>query len=126
MENKKDELIQNLYAHRNALFTLVVKIVVNDGDGWNVYKSRRHADGSNVEIGWFVVSMELGNTGKTISYHLPLKYWFCMKAIEVEKIPEFDGHTSTDVIARIESFLELRPFSNSTFFPGEINENCKM
>lgn len=76
-----------------------------DGDKVNpkylVHKSWKHNDG---ELcfggGWFIVVAELP-TGQ-ISNHYEAKDWDLFKIPEVEKaLRPFDGHTSADVIARL-------------------------
>ena len=43
--------------------------------------------------------------GKQITYHLPARYWHevCEFAEILEKAPEWDGHTSDDVLKRLAS-----------------------
>ena len=71
-----------------------------------VCKSWKHSDG---ELcfggGWFVVSAQLP-TGQ-ITNHYEAKNWDLFKIPEVEKAPEWDGHTPQDVIERLRKFIEL-------------------
>jgi hypothetical protein len=40
--------------------------------------------------------------GEQISYHLPDKYWNETSMVStLDKAPEWDGHTSTDVLERL-------------------------
>lgn len=60
------------------------------------WKSKRHSDG---EIpfggGSFIVGI---NTPKgPYTYHYKLKYWDLFKCKELDKAPEWDGHTDKDV-----------------------------
>jgi hypothetical protein len=42
------------------------------------------------------------NKGSQITYHLPTSKWDeCDFAITLDKAPEWDGHTSNDVLERI-------------------------
>lgn len=67
-----------------------------------VWRSRLHSDGSVFE-GWFVLGMHY-DAGNQITYHLPMARWGeCEFARELEKAPEFDGHTSADVLERIKA-----------------------
>ena len=43
----------------------------------------------------------------TVTYHLPnIPFWDSMKINEIEKAPEWDGHTSDDVIKRIIQWVD--------------------
>lgn len=70
-----------------------------------VYKSKRHFDGEECfGGGWFIVVAILP-TGQ-ISNHYELKDWDLFKIPECEKSRyEFDGHTSEDVIKRLNGIL---------------------
>lgn len=81
---------------------------VHLGDGipkLNVVKSWRHSDG---ELcfggGWFVVTAQL-HTGQ-ITNHYETKDWDLFKIPEVDKAPEWDGHTPQDVAKRLREYLE--------------------
>ena len=64
-----------------------------------VWKSKKHSDGSVWE-GWFLLG--IGTTpGEQITYHLPEKYWDLCEFDALDQAPEFDGHTSADVLERI-------------------------
>ena len=82
-----------LYEHRHALFGMVVKRM----KGW---KSRSHADGTSYP-GWFIA----GITTKEgqVSYHLPVRLWDEFPGTERERAPEWDGHTSDDVVERLKN-----------------------
>lgn len=71
-----------------------------------VWKSKRHSDDSSFD-GWFV--MGIGESkGEQITYHLPNRYWnHCDFAMELLKAPEFDGHSSKDVLQRLEDLIIL-------------------
>ena len=83
-----------LYEHRHALFMALASIT----DSW---MSKKHHDGSEME-GWFIAGTNL--VPSVISYHMPMRLWdTCVKtgAEVLEKAPEWDGHTSKDVIDRL-------------------------
>lgn len=87
--------IDELYEHRIVLFIALCRFY---NEAW---ASLKHADGSSFE-GWFI--MGIGKEkGKQISYHLPLRFWGeCKEIAEVlGNAPEWDGHTSDDVLKRI-------------------------
>lgn len=72
----------------------------------NVVKSKRHNDGEECfGGGWFIVMAELP-TGQ-VSNHYELKDWDLFKCEEVEKAPQWDGHTPQDVVKRITDYLKL-------------------
>lgn len=106
----------DLYAHRNTLLigwmnTLVLLQpyfdsianqvgAVSSGLPW---KSKLHHDGTSYE-GWFIAGMDVGS--KSITYHLPISDWDLLKAEELERAPEWDGHTSADVLQRLREAWE--------------------
>lgn len=93
--------IDELYEHRFLLFAALMKNVPR-----GAWRSRLHADGSSYP-GWFVAGMELpsmsGNT--SITYHMPDRLWDLLDNIPVlDHAPEWDGHTSQDVLERLEQW----------------------
>lgn len=87
-----------LYDHRCLLFAALTQ--ARPHASW---KSRLHSDGEAWE-GWFIAGMDLN--GKPITYHLPEKYWDLCKGDERTRAPEWDGHTSADVLVRLTGWLE--------------------
>lgn len=81
-----------LYEHRHQLF----RIICEQKYGW---KSKIHSDGSFLE-GWFIAGLN-HSKGKQITYHIPIKYWDEFDVNELERAPEWDGHTSNDVLNRL-------------------------
>lgn len=95
---------EELYDHRIALFialcrTLQDLYIENDIGFGDVWKSKLHSDGTMFD-GWFIAGI-FRNDGNQITYHLPIDRWDELEAIELEKAPEWDGHTPDDVISRI-------------------------
>lgn len=95
-----------LYEHRIVLYIALcrymksMRIGMGHGnEGAYVWKSRTHSDGSVWE-GWFLLGIGT-EPGEQITYHLPEKYWALCEFTELEQAPEFDGHTSADVLKRI-------------------------
>ena len=85
-----------LYEHRHALFLNLMS-----GIGYETWISKLHHDGTGIE-GWFIAGIDLP-TG-TISYHLPERLWDAATftgATVMERAPEWDGHTSDDVVSRL-------------------------
>lgn len=103
--------MDELYDHRITLFvalcmSLAVYKALPDSYSeidYGVWRSKRHSDGELCfgNENWFV--MGIGKeAGKQITYHLPIERWDeCSFAEELETAPEFDGHTSEDVLNRL-------------------------
>lgn len=99
-----------LYEHRIQLFIQLCKRLSSlPGDfiapiNSEVWRSRFHSDGKIAYGGgWFVLG--IGKVaGYQITYHLPEKYWTeCSFAETLDLAPEFDGHTSNDVLQRLKN-----------------------
>lgn len=90
--NLKEEYLQNKYG--------MGIISREDYDKFKPYKSKKHSDG---ELcfggGWFITGFltELGQ----VSFHYEMKDWDLFNIKEVEQAPEWDGHTTQDVINRL-------------------------
>lgn len=87
-----------LYEHRIRLYIQICKLLKE-----HCWFSLKHNDGSSME-GWFVMGL-FQEKGKQITYHLPIKF---LKEVsefsqELSKSPEFDGHSSTDVLNRLKN-----------------------
>ena len=88
--------LDELYEHRNLLFLCLCRALSHSLD---FYKAKD----PNTD-GWFVVYL-MFESGQ-ISYHLPDKYWKYLDDVEtVEYGSIYDGHTSEDVLERLEHFL---------------------
>ena len=93
--------MHELYEHRMALNIAlfnVIEYVGEPGVPPFVMKSKLHHDGTMFE-GYFIVMM-ITNLGQ-VSYHYKLKHWDKFKIEEVERTPEWDGHSSLDVLERL-------------------------
>lgn len=95
-----------LYAHRHALFLALGRVlaeVANEMRAPNpAWRSRSHADGGSYD-GWFILGINR-EPGQQISYHLPARLWGMADfAVTLDRAPAFDGHTSTDVLSRLDS-----------------------
>lgn len=96
-----------LYAHRVELFINMCRFYkegVAQATCWvgrrPVWKSKRHSDGSGID-GWFLLGIGK-KPGEQITYHLPTGRWDdCDFVDTLERAPEFDGHTSDDVLKRL-------------------------
>jgi hypothetical protein len=89
-----------LYEHRIELYMALCR-EWNDTGKHLVWRSQKHHDDSVWE-GWFIMGVNKAS-GEQISYHLPEKYWYtCASfAIALDKAPEWDGHSSADVLKRL-------------------------
>lgn len=79
-----------LYAHRMQLFAVVCK--QNQAQAW---KSKLHHDGTMFDD-YFIVGIEtpMGQ----FTYHYPMLHWGMFQVRELDKAPEWDGHTADDVV----------------------------
>lgn len=88
-----------LYEHRITLFIALCKNL----DGYkyaNAWRSKLHSDGTSFD-GWFILGINK-EKGEQITYHLPISKWEETNfAEDLEKAPEWDGHTSNDVLERL-------------------------
>ena len=93
----------DLYEHRIALFLALARAF---GVGW---RSKLHEDGTMFPR-WFIAGMTLP-TGATITYHLPLEWWWERTEFldTYERAPAWDGHTPRDVVYRLQDYIALQP-----------------
>jgi hypothetical protein len=89
-----------LYHHRAVLFSVVV--AANSGRAW---KSKLHHDGTMYE-GMFIVGVDTPQGQATYHYDL-VPYWDMFWCRELERAPEWDGHTPDDAIERIGSLRDV-------------------
>lgn len=83
-----------LYHHRAVLFSVIVN---NHKD--RAWKSKQHHDGSMYD-GMFIVGIDTPEGQATYHYDVD-PYWGMFKCRELERAPEWDGHTPDDAITRI-------------------------
>lgn len=97
-----------LYDHRITLFIALAKTIELIGllskkigqESIPVWRSKKHHDGTSYD-GWFIMGIKK-EAGKQISYHLPLSCWGETEFAEtLDRAPEWDGHTSDDVLERL-------------------------
>lgn len=109
---------EKLYEHRYTIFiALCRQLVVHEGRLGRVmlserkiptpltyvWRSKLHNDGSSYE-GWFILGIGK-EKGEQITYHIPLSKWKDTDFVNItlDKAPEFDGHTSKDVLTRLKN-----------------------
>ena len=96
---------EELYDHRITLFVVLCKKLARENEndprqGIDIWRSKLHHDGTSFE-GWFILGFGK-DAGRQITYHLPLSRWDETKfADTLERAPEFDVHTSDDVLERL-------------------------
>ena len=74
------------------------------------WKSKLHSTGDMYE-GMFIVGIETPEGQATYHYNIE-PYWNMFKVKELEKAPEWDGHTSFDAINRIARLIEKEENKN--------------
>lgn len=109
--------VDELYEHRIRLFMAACsmcsglnKLIAKKAPTIkqiDIIRSKLHHDGSGF-VGYFILMLNGDQPGNQISYHLPDKYWeACSFAKEVPTAPEWDGHTSDDVLQRLFTFAGI-------------------
>lgn len=91
-----------LYEHRYVLWLKLCELIYgNSGYPNPTLRAKRNHDGSSYE-GYFILGYKDPETHEQISYHLPMKYWDkAYFAVDHDIYPDFDGHTSADVLKRL-------------------------
>lgn len=99
-----------LYEHRFVLYMAFCKQLSQIDDeadehgmpSYLVWRSKLHSDGSSF-CDWFILGLGK-EKGEQITYHLPMSKWDETDFAEtLELAPEYDGHTSDDVLERLKS-----------------------
>ena len=83
-----------LYHHRAVLFSVIVANYPERS-----WKSKKHSDGTMYD-GMFIVGIETPDGQATYHYNID-PYWDMFKCRELDKAPEWDGHTPAQAIERI-------------------------
>ena len=96
-----------LYHHRAVLFSVIVRD--HQELAW---KSKAHHDGTMYD-GMFIVGIETPNGQATYHYDID-PYWDMFDCKELERAPEWDGHTPDEAIERIAT-LGRRTWVNPTW-----------
>lgn len=102
-----------LYEHRTGLLAALCNVAagVMETEGLElrdmkclVFKSRHHHDGEMYD-GMFIVglncSMLPGPWAKWATWHCEDKWWDRFNIPELDRAPEWDGHTPADALARL-------------------------
>lgn len=87
-----------LYHHRALLTASIINMLCKISPD-SVWKSKKHDDGTMYD-NMFIVGFNTPEGNATYHYDID-PYWDMFKCIEIDKAPEFDGHTPEDAINRI-------------------------
>lgn len=90
-----------LYNHRCVIFMALMKSMPHRS-----WISNLHSDKSAID-GWFIVGMDFPQG--QVTYHFPNNMWNLViktGASVREKAPEWDGHSSDDVVSRLSKWIE--------------------
>lgn len=90
-----------LYHHRAVLFSVIIKAFPD-----RAWKSKKHHDGTMYD-GMFIVGIETPRGQATYHYDID-PYWDMFECPELERAPEWDGHTPQEAIDRIGKLTPLR------------------
>lgn len=90
-----------LYHHRAVLFSVIVKAFPD-----KAWKARKHHDGTMYD-GMFIVGINTPHGQATYHYDID-PYWDMFACRELERAPEWDGHTPEEAINRIGQLIPLR------------------
>lgn len=100
--------MSELYRHRFALWIALCKVYDNYKTPLDsrikCWKSSTHSDGS-CYVGWFLLGMTVTTfhgDNLQLSYHLPMELWDKVNVLALPVAPKYDGHTSEDVLKRLE------------------------
>lgn len=83
-----------LYHHRAILFSVICNSFKSCA-----WKSKKHSDGTMYD-GMFIVGIDTPEGSATYHYDIE-SYWNMFDVKELDKAPEWDGHTPDDAISRI-------------------------
>lgn len=91
-----------LYDHRITLYIALcaAQRLFTDKEVW---RSKRHSDGELCFGTGTQYVLGIGSEkGEQVTYHIPIERWDEANfAVTLKKAPEWDGHTSTDVLNRL-------------------------
>lgn len=111
-----------LYEHRTGILAALLDVVywvairyANWPDERiaerELFKSRRHHDGGMYD-GFFIVGINCSTDEEHVewaTWHCEDKWWDTFLIPEVERAPEWDGHTPKDALDRLVRVITVRP-----------------
>lgn len=89
-----------LYHHRAVLFSVICNSFKS-----LAWKSKKHNDGTMYN-GMFIVGIATPKGNATYHYDIE-PYWSMFDVKELDKAPEWDGHTPSEAIERISKLAEM-------------------
>jgi len=95
-----------LYKHRIILYLSLITYL-NMLPTYDVWWSDVHYN-DEVWDGWLIVGVVNNETNEQISYHINDSYKYVLENNSIKKLEkgiEWDGHTSDDVLARLEKWI---------------------
>ncbi len=114
-----------LYHHRAVLFSVIVNRFSEAA-----WKSKMHHDGSMYD-GMFIVGIDTPEGQATYHYDID-PYWDMFRCAELERAPEWDGHTPDQAIERIgklgdesTTILDLTDTSTTTHGETVYHRECR-
>lgn len=110
-----------LYHHRAVSFSVIVENFAT-----RAWKSKLHADGTMYE-GMFIVGIETPDGQATYHYDVE-PYWNLFRCKEVDRAPEWDGHTPDQAIERIGKLVDCktdRPTCRNIYAETEGMSGCE-
>lgn len=91
-----------LYKHRSILYVTLCKLLAKENN-YYIWRSKKHSDGGDSYEGYFVLGIGK-DKGEQITYHILNKYWKDTNfAQTLDKAPDYDEHTSEDVLKRLKT-----------------------
>ena len=106
-----------LYHHRAVLFSVIVKAFSD-----KAWKSKQHNDGTMYD-GMFIVGINTPEGQATYHYDID-PYWDMFECRELERAPEWDGHTHAQAIERIRKLEPVRHGRWITYGPNWVCSYC--
>lgn len=100
--------MDELYDHRISIFIALCKAAYKlwqEGLAPRPWRSKKHSDGELCFGTGTQFVLGIGKeAGEQITYHIPIERWDETEdfAEDLETAPEFDGHTSNDVLTRLQ------------------------
>lgn len=101
-----------LYHHRAVLFSVICNMMPE-----KAWKSKLHNTGDMFN-GMFIVGIETEQGQATYHYRVD-PYWDIFKVKELERAPEWDGHTPADAIQRIGNIKGYQKQNNGEWLDND-------
>ena len=106
-----------LYHHRAVLFSVVVAAFSE-----KAWRAKAHHDGTMYD-GMLIVGIETPDGQATYHYDIT-PYWNMFRCRELDRAPEWDGHTPSQAIERIGKLVDLIDRPTTTLTEDEDERTC--